>query len=94
LRDISLRRACPQCQTVTEPDWLVCPHCRTELRRVCDGCGKPMDLNWVICPYCATAPSGRVSQTYAQPVVTAPAPVPAAPEVAPVAAHDGWGAQG
>ncbi len=33
LRDITTRRACPSCQTVTEPDWLVCPHCRTELRQ-------------------------------------------------------------
>src|SRR5512143_144380 len=28
LRDIQMRRACHNCQTVTEPDWLVCPHCR------------------------------------------------------------------
>ena len=52
------RRACPQCQAVTEADWLVCPHCRTELRRVCGSCDKPLDLNWVICPYCAT-PTGQ-----------------------------------
>ncbi len=55
LRDITSRRACPRCQTVTEPDWLVCPLCRTELRRTCVSCGKPLELNWVICPYCATA---------------------------------------
>ena len=106
LRDISLRRACPQCQAVTEPDWLVCPHCRTELRRVCDGCGKPMDLNWVICPFCSTVPtvtagaatapaSARPNQAYMPP----PAPMPVAaqtqaPEAAPVATRDGWGLQG
>jgi RNA polymerase subunit RPABC4/transcription elongation factor Spt4 len=96
LRDISLRRACPQCQAVTEPDWLVCPHCRAELRRLCDGCGKPMDLNWVICPFCASAPTAtKPAQQYA-PVAAAPAPVaaPTTPEPAPVAAGDGWGAQG
>ena len=27
LRDITARRACPKCQTVTEPDWLICPVC-------------------------------------------------------------------
>ncbi len=54
LRDITQRRACPTCQTVTEADWLVCPHCRTELRRTCQSCGKPSELKWVICPYCAT----------------------------------------
>lgn len=73
LRDIAQRRACPQCQAVTEPEWLVCPHCRTELRRLCDSCGKPLDLNWVICPYCVTPASGqRSAQT--SPAVTAPAP--------------------
>lgn len=54
LRDITARRACPGCQAVTEADWLVCPHCRTELRRTCEACGKPLELNWVICPHCAT----------------------------------------
>ena len=32
LRDITARRACPSCQTVTEPEWLICPRCRAELR--------------------------------------------------------------
>ncbi len=55
LRDITARRACPSCQTVTEPEWLVCPHCRAELRRTCASCGKPLELSWVICPFCATS---------------------------------------
>ncbi len=54
LRDITVRRACPSCQGVTEPEWLVCPHCRTELRRSCANCQRPLDLNWVVCPYCTT----------------------------------------
>lgn len=71
LRDITARRACPSCQAVTEPEWLVCPHCRTELRRTCLSCGKPLELNWVVCPFCATSaeikPSGNGHA--AQPVV-------------------------
>ena len=64
LRDITARRACPKCQTVTEPDWLICPICATELRRTCAACGKPLELNWVACPYCKTSvgqskPSGN-----------------------------------
>ncbi len=74
LRDIAQRRACPQCQVVTEPDWLVCPHCRTELRRLCDSCGKPLDLNWVMCPFCATPVTG---QRPLQPSLAAPAPTTA-----------------
>jgi RNA polymerase subunit RPABC4/transcription elongation factor Spt4 len=54
LRDITTRRACPSCQAVTEPDWLICPHCRTELRSTCEECGRPLELNWKVCPYCAT----------------------------------------
>ncbi len=54
LRDITARRACPKCQTVTEPDWLLCPICATELRRTCASCSKPLELNWVVCPYCAS----------------------------------------
>ena len=73
LRDIGQRRACQECQAVTEPDWLVCPHCRTELRRLCAACGKPLDLNWVVCPYCAT-PAGRVAAASDSVAVQAPRP--------------------
>jgi RNA polymerase subunit RPABC4/transcription elongation factor Spt4 len=69
LRDITARRACPKCQTVTEPNWLLCPICATELRHTCAACGKPLELNWVVCPHCATrvaqaksASNGRNSQ--------------------------------
>jgi RNA polymerase subunit RPABC4/transcription elongation factor Spt4 len=60
LRDITTHRACPSCQAVTEPDWLVCPHCRTELRRTCVECDRPLELSWVICPYCTT-PVGQAA---------------------------------
>lgn len=76
LRDITARRACPSCQTVTEPDWLVCPHCRTELRRTCASCGKPLELNWVICPFCATPAEAKSSGNghYVQPLLPAGEP--------------------
>jgi RNA polymerase subunit RPABC4/transcription elongation factor Spt4 len=54
LRDITTRRACPSCRTVTEPDWLICPHCRAELRRTCTECGRALELDWIACPYCMT----------------------------------------
>lgn len=81
LRDITARRACPSCQAVTEPDWLACPHCRTELRRTCSSCGRPLELNWVLCPFCATPvsearPSGNGH--YAPPAVPQPVAEPAA----------------
>jgi len=70
LRDIQARRACPSCQTVTEPDWLLCPRCRTELRHRCMSCERPLELDWVACPYCAAAVSGNGST----PRITAPQP--------------------
>jgi hypothetical protein len=88
LRDITDRRACPSCQAVTEPDWLICPHCRTELRRTCEQCGRPLDLNWHACPYCTTpvvkakvagkrggqeAPAALVAEIPAEPVDEIPA---------------------
>jgi RNA polymerase subunit RPABC4/transcription elongation factor Spt4 len=98
LRDITDRRACPSCQAVTEPDWLICPHCRTELRRTCEQCGRPLDLNWHACPYCTTpvvkakvagkrggqeAPAAPVAEIPAEPVAEIPAePVPEFPQEA------------
>lgn len=86
LRDITARRACHKCQAVTEPDWLLCPICRTELRRTCASCGKPLELNWVACPYCTTPvsqakPSGNGRGAQPTPPQTAIAAEPVAPSV-------------
>lgn len=91
LRDITARRACPSCQAVTEPDWLICPHCRTELRRTCQACGRPLELDWTACPYCA-APlekpkasrrRGRKPAIAAVSLEPAAVPEEAAPPLAP-----------
>jgi RNA polymerase subunit RPABC4/transcription elongation factor Spt4 len=82
LRDITIHRSCPHCQRVTEPNWLICPHCRTELRRTCFHCGQPLELDWAACPYCTTlveteegpSSAGLVEQVE-PPVVPEPAPV-------------------
>jgi RNA polymerase subunit RPABC4/transcription elongation factor Spt4 len=72
LRDVSARRACPTCQTVTEPDWLVCPRCRTELRRTCESCGRALELDWVACPYCTAPVAGNIAAS-GQPLLQQPA---------------------
>lgn len=72
LREITERRACPNCQTVTEPAWLICPQCRTELRQTCTACGKPLELNWIACPFCTTPVAERQyvdESRFRQPVV-------------------------
>ena len=57
-RDIEERYVCPECQRAAEPDFLICPHCRTTLRRRCDGCERVLDLTWSICPYCTGTGTG------------------------------------
>lgn len=45
---------CPQCGTVIEKDFVVCPVCNTQVRNVCPSCRKPLDAHWKVCPYCRT----------------------------------------
>jgi len=77
LRDITVRRACPKCQAVTEAEWLLCPHCGVELRQKCADCGRPLELDWIACPYC-TAP---VANAKGRGKLRAAAQSPVAPQV-------------
>ncbi|MBM4456917.1 MAG: hypothetical protein FJ011_03955 [Chloroflexi bacterium] len=81
LRDITARRACPKCQTVTEADWLVCPRCRAALRQTCVECRRPLELDWVVCPYCTTPVEiePHAEPVAAEPVLHAAAVQPAEP---------------
>jgi RNA polymerase subunit RPABC4/transcription elongation factor Spt4 len=83
LRDITTRRACRKCQTVTEAEWLLCPRCGTELRHQCTDCGRPLELDWIACPYCTAAvtkaPAAR--QVKAAPPEPKPQQITYTPEV-------------
>ncbi len=84
LRDITTRRACPKCQTVTEADWLLCPHCGTELRHKCADCGRPLELDWVACPFCTAPVEGAIASRKAKAAMAQPEepqPMPFTPEV-------------
>ena len=50
---------CPNCRSVVEKDYLLCPECDWDLKKPCTSCGKPLDLNWRTCPYCATLQSEK-----------------------------------
>ena len=52
LQDIEERYVCPGCKRKAEPDYLLCPHCRTVLRGRCADCGRLISLSWEVCPYC------------------------------------------
>jgi hypothetical protein len=46
--------SCQSCRRPVEPDFNVCPYCKTLLREPCRSCAKPVRTNWMACPYCAT----------------------------------------
>lgn len=45
---------CPNCRSVVEKDYLLCPICGWDLKKPCHNCGRPLHLDWRTCPYCAT----------------------------------------
>ena len=52
LQDIEERYICPECRRKAEADFLICPHCRTQLRKGCPSCERLINLHWDVCPYC------------------------------------------
>jgi RNA polymerase subunit RPABC4/transcription elongation factor Spt4 len=52
LQDIEERYVCPTCKRKVEADFVVCPHCHTDLRRLCPNCQRAIRPSWDICPYC------------------------------------------
>jgi len=49
---------CPGCSRRIQPDWMVCPSCRTKLKKKCTHCGKAIDQSWDICPFCEAPAAG------------------------------------
>ncbi len=67
-RDVEEKFVCPDCQRPVEPDFILCPHCHTDLRRHCGNCGRVVDLTWSVCPFCGddgTGVSGGQAPTVA-----------------------------
>ncbi|MCS6888177.1 zinc ribbon domain-containing protein [Chloroflexus sp.] len=65
-RDLEEQFVCPECQRPIESDFILCPHCHTQLRRRCDSCHKVIDLTWRICPYCGHSYTGGVPTVRAE----------------------------
>jgi Double zinc ribbon len=60
LRDAALgadldQPRCPACNALTDPDWLVCPRCRTALAHRCERCGHAVAIGWDACGWCGVA---------------------------------------
>lgn len=71
-RDLEEQFVCPECQRPIEPDFILCPHCHTQLRRRCDSCHKVIDLTWRICPYCGHSHAGSAPTVRADAYPIAP----------------------
>jgi len=52
LQDMVEADVCPECGHPVEPDFMVCPLCKTDVRRVCLSCGRLLELHWSVCPFC------------------------------------------
>ncbi len=50
---------CPNCRSVVEKEYLLCPECGWDLKKSCENCQKPLHLGWSTCPYCATVQSEK-----------------------------------
>ena len=52
---------CPNCSSVVEKEYLLCPECGWDLKKPCENCRKPLHLGWSTCPYCATEQREKTS---------------------------------
>lgn len=50
---------CPNCRSVVERDYFICPECNWELKKPCVRCDRPLNLNWRTCPYCKSDQRSR-----------------------------------
>ncbi|MBO9314173.1 MAG: zinc ribbon domain-containing protein [Chloroflexus sp.] len=71
-RDLEEQFVCPECQRPIEPDFILCPHCHTQLRRHCEACRRVIDLTWRICPYCGHRQAGNAPTVRADGYPVAP----------------------
>jgi RNA polymerase subunit RPABC4/transcription elongation factor Spt4 len=95
LQDLEELPLCLSCQRYVEDDFVLCPHCQTQLRETCPSCTRLVDLRWNVCPYCGAEQGRGVDEAAARVLepaarwispsvlkrrVLRPAPVPALPD--------------
>ncbi len=52
LSEIGEVEQCVGCRRIVEPEWMVCPTCRTELRERCPNCDRLVEFEWMNCAWC------------------------------------------
>jgi len=43
---------CPECNTVVQDHFVICPKCGTKLQASCPNCSEPVKSDWKLCPKC------------------------------------------
>ena len=67
LQDLDELPLCPGCQRSVDADFVICPHCQTNLRHACASCSRLIDRRWAVCPYCTASVSADAETV--QPVI-------------------------
>jgi RNA polymerase subunit RPABC4/transcription elongation factor Spt4 len=52
LNEVEAVPHCPTCERRVDPEWIICPSCRTRLNRVCPNCSRLVGLDWSLCAWC------------------------------------------
>jgi RNA polymerase subunit RPABC4/transcription elongation factor Spt4 len=58
---------CAACGYPVEADYIICPHCHTQLKNMCPGCRRALEPAWSICPFCATTVRQQPSTAASRP---------------------------
>ncbi|MBM2826266.1 MAG: hypothetical protein HW403_330 [Dehalococcoidia bacterium] len=59
LQELGKPAACPTCKRGIQPDYLICPYCRTRLKQSCPRCSRVLEVNWRVCPFCTASLPGE-----------------------------------
>jgi RNA polymerase subunit RPABC4/transcription elongation factor Spt4 len=52
LSEVEAVKTCRNCDRRVDPEWIICPWCRTRLHRVCPNCERLVGLDWSLCAWC------------------------------------------
>ncbi|HEX5241139.1 MAG TPA: zinc ribbon domain-containing protein [Candidatus Limnocylindrales bacterium] len=75
LAEIEAIPHCPSCDRRVDPNWIICPSCRTRLNRVCPNCNRLVGLDWSLCAWC-----GRDFERHDAIAAAAAAPIVSLPQ--------------
>ena len=52
---------CPNCCSVVEKEYILCPECGRDLKKPCENRRRVLRLDWDTCLYCATVQKKNIN---------------------------------